>query len=51
VYQAEENLIATAIESLPNRSKKMGRLDAIVAPYQSESGKGFPDVLFFWEQI
>jgi len=51
VYQAKEGRTATAIESLPNRSKKKGRLEAIVAPYQSEPDKEFPDVLFFWEEI
>ena len=51
VYQAEEKWIATAVESLPNRSKKMGRIEAIVAPYQREVGEEFPDVLFFWEEI
>lgn len=52
VYQAEKDRIVRAIEALPNGFGKMGRIEAMIAPYQrQEADKDFGDVLFFWEEV
>jgi len=51
VYSTGKAKVVRAVEQLPNTSEKMGRLEALVAPYQSEPGNDLPDVLFFWEEI
>ena len=41
-----------ALEELPNNSGKIGRLEAMLAPYQREDADPkFGDVLFFWEEL
>jgi Zn-dependent peptidase ImmA (M78 family) len=52
VYRAEKGRVVVAIEALPNSSRKMGRLEAIFAPYQrEEAADELGDVLFFWEEV
>jgi len=52
VYRAQRDHIMSAIEPLPNSTKKCGRIEAIIAPYQREDADSdFKDVLFFWEQV
>lgn len=51
VYRAERDCVVVAFEVLPNSSRKSGRLEAIVAPYQREEADDKSgDVLFFWEE-
>jgi Zn-dependent peptidase ImmA (M78 family) len=50
VYQASTGGIVTEYEELPNLSSKKGRIEAMLAPFQSEDADPeFGDVLFFWE--
>ena len=52
VYRAGRDRVFEAIETLPNASGKVGRLEAIIAPYQrEEAANEFSDVLFFWELV
>jgi Zn-dependent peptidase ImmA (M78 family) len=52
VYKAREGGIHSGIESLPNLSGAMGRIEAILCPYQSDNAdEEFGDVFFFWEEI
>jgi hypothetical protein len=52
VYQAEKHHVVSAIECLPNSVDKLGRIEAIIAPYQrDDADSDFGDVLFVWEQI
>lgn len=51
VYKASDETVVQGLEELPNRSGKVGRLEAIVAPYQREDAHAeFRDVLFFWTE-
>lgn len=52
VYKAREGGISAGIESLPNLSDSIGRIEAMLCPYQRDSAhEGFGDVFFFWEEI
>lgn len=52
VYKAQLGRIVSAIETLPNRAGKYGRIEATPAPYQREEADAtFGDVLFFWEEL
>lgn len=52
VYKARSGGIASAIETLPNRTGKYGRIEATLAPYQREEADAtFGDVVFFWEEL
>ena len=52
VYKAREGGIHSGIESLPNFSGAIGRIEAMLCPYQSDNAdEEFGDVFFFWEEI
>jgi Zn-dependent peptidase ImmA (M78 family) len=52
VNQACNAEFVIAIEKLPNGSGKVGRLEAMLAPYQRmDANQSFGDVLFFWEEL
>ncbi len=52
VYKTRESGIQSGIESLPNFSDAIGRIEAMRCPYQSETAhEEFGDVFFFWEEI
>lgn len=52
VYKAREGGIHTGIEGLPNLANEIGRVEAMLCPYQSDnSHEEFGDVFFFWEEI
>jgi hypothetical protein len=52
VYKARESGIHSGIESLPNLSGAIGRIEAMRCPYQSDTAhEEFGDVFFFWEEI
>jgi Zn-dependent peptidase ImmA (M78 family) len=52
VYRAAEKAVISAFEELPNDSGKLGKLQAIRAPYQREDAHlEFGDVLFFWQEL
>ena len=51
VYNAREGGIRPGIESLPNLSGAIGRIEAMLCPYQSDTAhEEFGDVFFFWEE-
>ena len=52
VYKAREGGIHSGIESLPNLSGAIGRIEAMLCPYQSDAAhEEFGEVFFFWEEI
>jgi Zn-dependent peptidase ImmA (M78 family) len=52
VYKAREHGIHSGVESLPNLTSAVGRIEAMLCPYQSDNAdKEFGDVFFFWEEI
>lgn len=53
VYEARrKHCVVTAVETLPNESGEVGRLEAVVAPYQREDADPeFPDVIFLWTAL
>jgi Zn-dependent peptidase ImmA (M78 family) len=52
VYQSNTCEIMIGAEELPNNSGKIGRLEAMLAPYQRrDAHQNFGDVLFFWEEM
>ena len=52
INQARKGEIVIGMEKLPNDSNKVGRLEAMLAPYQrADADEAFGDVLFFWEEI
>ena len=52
VYKAREGGIQMGVESLPNLSGALGRIEALLCPYQSDNAdEKFGDVFFFWEEI
>jgi Zn-dependent peptidase ImmA (M78 family) len=52
VYKAREEGILSGIESLPNLSGTIGRIEAMRCPYQGDTAhEEFGDVFFFWEEI
>lgn len=52
VYKAPQSGIQSGIEALPNLTSAVGRIEAVLCPYQSDgSDEEFRDVFFFWEEI
>jgi Zn-dependent peptidase ImmA (M78 family) len=52
VYKAREGGIHSGVESLPNLTGPIGRIEAMLCPYQSDNAhEEFGDVFFFWEEI
>ncbi len=52
VYQAHKGGVRNGFEKLPNLSNKMGRIEAVLAPYRHDAADPeFGDVIFFWEEM
>jgi hypothetical protein len=52
VYKAREGGIHSGVEGLPNLTSAVGRIEAMLCHYQSDSAdQEFGDMFFFWEEI
>lgn len=51
VYKTVEGEATSAFEELPNNTGRIGKLEAVLAPYQRDDAHSeFGDVLFFWQE-